>query len=103
VSRPGLATRKARSCLFKQRTPQKAGCVGGYNESMNKMADIEFTQAELGAIAAINDARSQGQPTSKVLQISQKLVEHGYITHGDDGRLILTAKGKRMLRPGDTA
>ena len=63
---------------------------------MNK---IEWTADERVALQAIADSPALGQKTVKEPNVSKRLLDQGYVTKDASGHLVITVKGKRLLRP----
>jgi Mn-dependent DtxR family transcriptional regulator len=63
------------------------------------MKDIELTDDEFQALQGIADAPALGIETAKEPNASKRLFDHGYVTKDESGHLVITIKGKRLLRP----
>jgi hypothetical protein len=60
--------------------------------------EIEFTRDEVLAMQGINNAPALGETTATEPHVSKRLVDHGYVTNDESGHLVLTVKGKRLLK-----
>ncbi|MBT2299211.1 hypothetical protein J7E70_01915 [Variovorax paradoxus] len=80
-------------------TSFKDAAKPGPGTSKPSLAREDLTADELDALQAIDDAVAQGLPTSKVVNVSQRTLDHGLLKKNEKGELELTVVGKRMLRP----
>lgn len=72
---------------------------GGKLEDL-KNREVKFvpTEDEVAAMRGIDSAAALGQSTATVPEISKRLFEFGYVGKDEHGQLVLTVKGKRLLR-----
>jgi hypothetical protein len=60
------------------------------------------TEDEIAAMRAIDSAVALGQLTTNIPHVSKRLYDHGVVENNQEGLLVLTVKGKRLLRASNT-
>jgi hypothetical protein len=60
------------------------------------------TEDEIAAMRAIDSAVALGQLAAKIPNVSKRLYDHGVVENNQEGLLVLTVKGKRLLRASNT-
>ena len=60
------------------------------------------TEDEIAAMRGIDSAAALGQVTAKTPNVSSRLYDYGIVGKDKDGHLVLTVKGKRLLRASNT-
>lgn len=60
------------------------------------------TEGEIAAMRAIDSAVALGQLTATIPNISKRLYDYGVVENNPEGYVVLTVKGKRLLRASNT-
>ena len=53
---------------------------------------------EIAAMRAIDSAVALKQSTEKIANVPQRLFEHEVVMRSENGQLVLTGKGRKLLR-----
>jgi Mn-dependent DtxR family transcriptional regulator len=57
-----------------------------------------LTGEEIAAMRAIDSAVALGQSTEKIADVPQRLFEQGVVEKSESGGLVLTGRGRKLLR-----
>jgi len=64
---------------------------------------VELSEPEIDTLRRLNLKPALGAEATLEAQVSQRLIDYGYVARRDSGRLDITAKGKaRLLDIGET-
>jgi hypothetical protein len=59
---------------------------------------LKLTEEEITAMRAIDSAVALGQSTANIANVSPRLFDHGVVEKGEGGGLVLSGKGRKLLR-----
>lgn len=64
----------------------------------NSEGKLILTEDEIATMRAIDSAVVLGKTTEKISNVSVRLYEQGVVEKSGEGQLVLTARGRKLLR-----